>query len=111
MLDNNFFLWNLRELYRIAYEDYLAIGHPAITYMAKRLINESGVPMALNSILVYSRNIQSGERESIIEYWGQDDSNDNPEIYTKSDSTAIKNSFWGEQLIALDTEKYLKWEE
>ena len=111
VLDNNFFLWNLKELYRIAYEDYLASEHPAITYMAKRLIDESEVPMALNSILVYSRNIQSGERQSIIEYWGQDDSNDNPEIYIKSDSTAIKNTFWGEQVIALDIEKYLKWEE
>ena len=107
---NNFYLWNLKELYKKVFDEYID-SSVLMSFYSKRYLGQDDLPVGLNEILFYSRKIYTLEENYLYAYLLNDDREDRKEIYPVPNPLDIDNVSHGDgRLLVLDGDYFLKHE-
>lgn len=107
---DNYYIWNLKELYKTVFDEYID-SSVLMSFYSKRYLGQDGLPVGLNEILFYSRKIYTLEENYLYAYLLNDDRDDRKEDYPVPNPLDIDNVSHGDgNLLVLDTEYYLKHE-
>lgn len=111
VLRDDFCIWNIKELYKKVFDEYID-SSALVSFYSKRFLGQDDLPTGLNEILFYNRKIYTLEENYLYAYLLNDDRNDRKENYVTPDPNAIHNVSYGDgNIVILDDDYFLLHEQ
>ena len=109
IVKNNYRMWNIKELYKAVFDEYLPTG-ANYSFFSKRYLDNDGYPIGLSEILFYSRQVFTSESNYLYAYLLNDDRGDDKNKYPIPDENNKNNMSYAEQIMLGGDDHYLKYE-
>jgi len=110
VVKNDYKMWNIKELYKTVFDEYLPEG-ANYSFFSKRFLDNDGYPIGLSEILFYSRQVYTSELNYLYAYLLNDDRGDDKNKYPIPDENNKYNVSYADQVVLCgDDTYYLKYE-